>query len=383
MRSRNIDEMWISRGPQVRRVWLTALSCHALCGCVQALDVGNDMGRFLESLLSSEEPSIRYKIRVGVLCEDRGTRSIGRLQCEIAQSSRVRALLRDRDERGRIRPVHHPYRKWIGAHWVLATLADIGYPSGDKRLIPIRDQVLDCWLAAEAIRERVCTEAPPPHKDRGVPIIQGRARRCASQQGNALFSVVALGLADERCIQLAELLLRWQWPDGGWNCDRRADATHSSFWESLIPLRGLARFAKATGDKNAARAAERAADVFLKRRLYRRLENGQVMNKEFTRLHYPCYWRYDNLFALKVLAEAGFIGDPRCEDALNFLESKRLPDGGWPAEERFYRTGKSPSSGCDLVSWGGVSKRRTNEWVSADALCVLRAAGRLDRTDGR
>jgi hypothetical protein len=102
------------------------------------------------------------------------------------------------------------------------------------------------------------------------------------------------------------------------------------------------------------------------------------MNDQFVRLHYPCYWRYDILFALKVMAEAGFIRDPRCEEALDLLESKQLPDGGWPAEERFYKTAKPPTSGCDLVSWGGVSKRRPNAWVTADALYVLRAAGRLD-----
>ncbi len=183
---------------------------------------------------------------------------------------------------------------------------------------------------------------------------------------------------DERCHQLAECLIRWQWPDGGWNCDRRAEAAHSSFWESLIPLRGLARFAEATGDKDAKRAARRAAEVFLRHRLYRRITDGRIMNEQFTRLHYPCYWRYDILFSLKVMAEAGFIKDPRCGDALDLLQSKQLPDGGWPAEERFYRTAKTATSGCDLVSWSGVSKRMSNEWVTADALYVLRAAGRFD-----
>lgn len=339
------------------------------------------MNQIIETLLSSEEPSIRYKIRVGVLSEDPDSRAIRSLKTEIKRSSRVQSLLQNRDERGRIRPVHHPYKKWIGAHWVLSTLADIGYPRGDKSLIPIRDQVFDCWLNPEAIRERVCTAAPPAHRGRGVPIIRGRARRCASQQGNALFSAVALGLMNERCDQLARCLIRWQWPDGGWNCDRRVEAIHASFWESLIPLRGLARFAEATGNKNAKLAARRAAEVFLKRHLYRRITDGQIMNEQFARLHYPCYWRYDILFALKVMVEAGLIGDPQCGDALDLLQSKQLPDGGWPAEERFYKTAKTATSGCDLVSWGGVSKRRPNEWVTADALYVLRAAGRFDIRD--
>jgi hypothetical protein len=341
------------------------------------------MNQIIEKLLSSKEPSIRYKVRVGVLGESSGSPTIRKLQAEIRQSPRVRALLQNRDKQGRIRPVRHPYKKWSGAHWVLATLADIGYPPGDKTLIPIRDQVFDCWLDPGAIRERAYEEALPKHRFRGVPILRGRARRCASQQGNALFSASALGLVGERCDRLAECLMRWQWPDGGWNCDRRPEAVHSSFWESLIPLRGLARFGDATGDKKVKRAARLAAEIFLKRRLFRRASDGQVMNDQFVRLHYPCYWRYDILFALKVLAEAGLIGDPRCGEALDLLESKQLPKGGWPAEERFYKTGKKVTSGTELVSWGDVSKRRSNEWVTADALFVLRAAGRLEGPPSR
>ena len=168
----------------------------------------------------------------------------------------------------------------------------------------------------------------PARRVKGGPILQGRARRCASQQGNALYAAVALGLADARCEQLAALLTRWQWHDGGWNCDRKPEASNSSFWETLIPLRALAIYARATRDRRAAEATACAAEIFLKRGLFRRLSDGQVMNPEFLRLHYPCYWRYDILFALKVMREAGFIHDPRCAEALDVLESKQLPEGG-------------------------------------------------------
>jgi hypothetical protein len=36
------------------------------------------------------------------------------------------------------------------------------------------------------------------------------------------------------------------------------------------------------------------------------------------------------------------------------------------------------TSNVDYVKWGVTSKRRLNEWVTVDALAVLRAAGRLD-----
>ena len=336
------------------------------------------MDTTVRALLSSAEPSVRYKVRVAVLGEAPDSRAIQQLRAEIKASPRVRSLLSDRDDKGRVHPVHYPYKKWIGAHWVSATLADIGYPPGEAELIPVRDQVFDCWLDPDVIQEHVYTDPPPErHWHRGVPVISGRPRRCASQQGNALFSAVALGLMDDRCGQLADCLMRWQWPDGGWNCDRKPGAATSSFWESLIPLRGLSAYAQATGSGKASAAAARVAEVFLVRRLFRRCRDREIMNQQFLRLHYPCHWRYDILFALKVMAESGFISDLRCNEALDVLESKALSGGGWPAEERFYRVSKRQDSGTDRVSWGRADKRRMNEWVTADALCVLRAAGRI------
>lgn len=324
------------------------------------------MNDVIGRLLESDEPSIRWKVRSRVLREPED--SLADLRREIKDSPRARMLLSNRDESGRIFRQNQTYKKWKGAHWVFAHLADIGYPAGDPGLIPMRDQVQDFDfgpLVSKKFREG---EWPPR--------LNGRARFCASLPGNALFSTVALGLANDRCREFAELLIETQWPDGGWNCDRNPDAHVSSFWETLIPLRGLIAYAQFTGDDQAKEAADRATEVFVSRRLFRRISDGEVMNPQFVRLHYPCYWRYDILFGLKVMAEGGYISDPRCADALDLLESKRLPDGGWPAEERFYAVTKDLSGRGETISWGGVSKTRMNEWVTADALGVLKASGR-------
>ena len=75
--------------------------------------------------------------------------------------------------------------------------------------------------------------------------------------------------------------------------------------------------------------------------------------------------------------ELELLGDPRCADALDLLESMRLADG-WPATARYYRTSTEVALHHDWIDWGGTSTRRANPWVTADALAVLRAAGRLD-----
>jgi hypothetical protein len=319
----------------------------------------------IDKLLNSDEPSVRFKVLVNVLGRKLESAEIKKIQDEIKSSPRVKLLL---SERGKDRKIpFHPYAKWYGAHWVLATLTDIGYPSGDKSLIPLREQVL-AWLFSEEHRKHIKT-------------IDGRTRRCASQEGNALFSLLTLGLTDARTEELAERLIKWQWPDGGWNCDRAPKAVNSSFWESLIPLRALALHARLTGKRESREAAKRAAEVFLKRRLYKRQRDGKIMVGDFVELHYPCYWRYDILFGLKVMAEAGFIGDKRCDDALELLESKRLSDGGFPSEGKYYRVTDKKTTGRSLVDWGGTSKKRMNEFVTADALYVLKKSGRGCRSN--
>jgi hypothetical protein len=311
----------------------------------------------LSRLLASSDPCVRAGAQLR-LC-DPDSAAAKALREKIRGSPRVRTLLSARDAEGRI--AGHPYAKWWGAHWVLAALAELGYPSGDAELVPLREQVLG-WLLSKS-------------HQRGIRTVDGRVRRCASQEGNAVFALLTLGLADTRTDELVERLLRWQWPDGGWNCDKRPEAANSSFMETLIPLRALALHARLGGGAESERAARRAAEVFLKRRLYKRVRDGAPIARAFTELHYPCYWRYDVLFGLKVMAEAGFLADERCSDAIGLLRSKRLPDGGFPAESKYYRVGAASGSGLSPVGWGGAARRRANEFVTLDALCVLRAAG--------
>jgi hypothetical protein len=314
----------------------------------------------IRKLSQSEEPSVRFKVLTQMLDRQADSREVRHLQEAIRESPRVKQLLSERQADGKI--PWHPYAKWNGAHWVLATLADLGYPLGDESLIPLREQVY-AWLLSKG-------------HVRGIKTIAGRVRRCASQEGNALYSLLTLGLADERAEELAQRLTQWQWPDGGWNCDKNPAATNSSFMESLLPLRGLALHARLTGNPRSKQAGERAAEVFLKRELFKRQRDGRVMDEDFIRLHYPWYWHYDILFGLKVMAEVGCLEDRRCRAALDLLESKQLADGGFPAERKYYQIKSKVKTGRSFVDWGGTSPTRMNEFVTVEALAVLKSATR-------
>lgn len=322
--------------------------------------MATSINSLVESMRTHPEPVVRWKLANLAL----GTKPARQLDDNskqlLSELAIIRQLLMDQKEDGRI--AYHPYNKWFGAHWVLSILADLRYPAGDPSLKPLLEQCY-AWLLSKEHARHILT-------------INNRVRRCASQEGNCVYYSLALQLADDRTEELAMRLMRWQWEDGGWNCDKRPEAIKSSFNETLIPLRGLAWYAILSGDPKAKQAVERAVEVFLRRNLFRKMSDGSVMDDNFVQLHYPCYWHYDILFALKVMAEAGYIDDPRCTEALALLESKQLRDGGFPAEARYYRVDDKKLSGHSRVDWGGTSKVRMNSFVSLDALAVLDAAGR-------
>lgn len=319
----------------------------------------------INHLLNSSEPSIRYMCRRDVLGEDIQDESMVALQEEIRVSDRVQLMLKNRATDGRFQV--HAYSKWTGAFWTLLLLSDIGYPTGDYSLAPLRDQVLE-WLLS------------PDHLKK-VPVIDGRWRRCALQEASIVLAMLKLGIVDDRITIIVDNLLKWQWPDGGWNCDKKPVASHSSFHETWIPLLALKAYADASGSPRAVEAVEKASEVFLSRQIFKRRADGTVMDEQFTRLAFPAYWHYDILAGLRVMAAVDRLTDPRCTAALDLLESKRLTDGGFCAEVKYYKVSdtKTELSGISFVDWGGVSKNKMNEWVTVNALSILKKAGRSIR----
>jgi hypothetical protein len=298
-------------------------------------------------LLSSAEPAVRLLARRDLLGE-------GAADTEgVLDGPMVRALLSGQGRDGGFGV--HPYSKWTGAHWRLVSLVELGIPAGEPRASRAADTVLD-WLTGEQHRSTIAT-------------IDGLVRCHASQEGNALAVCSRLGLGrDPRVGLLAESLVQWQWPDGGWNCDVRASGRRSSFHESLAPAWGLFEYWQATGELAAREAAFRAAELFLEHRLFRSLRAGTVIRREWLALHYPPYWHYDILQALLVLSRMKLTGDPRCSDALAVLRRRRRPDGRWQPGAYWWKPPGTPRATVDLVDWG---RSGPSEMITLNALRIL------------
>jgi hypothetical protein len=248
----------------------------------------------------------------------------------------------------------HPYGKWGGAFWRLISLADLGAPPGHAGAMQAAAQTL-AWVVSPkrlaAIRKRR---------------IAGRVRRCASQEGRALQACIDVGLrGDPRLDVLAEELVESQWPDGGWNCDRQRECTHSTFNETWGPILGLARY-------GATDAAARGAEFLLEHHVAYSHRNGELAHPTILRLRYPPYWHYDLLAGLRTVAASVGLDDARLEKPLDALEEKRHADGTWHVEGKWWKGQGSKGSNVEVVDWGPVA----NELLTEQAESVLHLAGR-------
>jgi hypothetical protein len=316
------------------------------------LGASSSQDRSLEWLLASDEPAVRSITKRELLDEEADDE-----EDRVVEGPKVRTLFAGQEANGGFGV--HPYRKWTGAFWRLASLVELQIPSGHERALAAAETVLD-WLISDDHRSH-------------IRVIDGLTRSHATQEGIALAVCCRLGLDDDRVQFLARSLMEWQWPDGGWNCDVRSTGHHSSFHETLGPMWGLCEYSKATGDRPALEAARRAAELFFEHRLFRSRRTGEVIHPEWTKLHYPPYWHYDVLQALLILARLDLAGDPRAGDALDVLERKRLRDGRWRPGGYWWRPPGSEGSNVEIVDWG---RGAPNEMITLNALRVLRAAGR-------
>ena len=312
----------------------------------------------IDWLLEDNEPSIKYRTLTELLDYKAESSAVAKAKATIAKSPRVLALFSGQNADGGFGI--HPYDKWMGAHWRLACLADLALPDGDKRALKAMNTVF-AWLTSNDHRKYI--------KD-----INGLTRRCASQEGNALFSACRLGMADDpRCEFLADSIISWQWPDGGWNCDKHKEAHHSSFHESTLPTQGLIAYYRATGHRKSQIVAQKAGEMLLRHKLFKAESNDKVIHPNWLKLYYPSYWHYNILQGLTTMVMLGKINDPRTTEALDILDRLRRPDGKWRASGSHWKSSEAAGRYRSPVDWW---KGKPNKMLTLQSLIVLKAAKR-------
>jgi hypothetical protein len=159
-------------------------------------------------------------------------------------------------------------------------------------------------------------------------------------------------------------LLEGRLGDGGWNCEAERGATVSSFNSTICVLEGLLEYEHAGHGSDETRAARRGGEGYLlERSLFRRRSTGEVPDHDWLRFSFPTRWHYDVLRGLEYFRSAD-LRDPRLEEAIELVRSKRRDDGTWLLENTHpgaahiaYEDGDGHPS-----RWNTLRARRVLDW---------------------
>lgn len=157
------------------------------------------------------------------------------------------------------------------------------------------------------------------------PYFEGETEPCING------AILAIGsYFGERCDRIVDRLLGEQLTDGGWNCEA-PPSTRSSFHSTIRVLEGLGEFERRWGAASATTdARKKAHEYLLERRMLRRLANGEIIDRNWTRFAFPTMWYYDVLRGLEYFRSTSCDFDERMAEAIGVVQARRHRNGRWP-----------------------------------------------------
>jgi hypothetical protein len=201
---------------------------------------------------------------------------------------------------------------WTATAFSLVALCDFGVD-------PRSDQVRQ---AVAKVRENCRWEHA------GQPFFSGEVEPCINGM-----TVVLGAYFDQDVDGIVARLLGEQLEDGGWNCEAENGSVRSSFHTTIRVLEGLLAHEQATGGSAESIAARRRGEEYLlERKLFRRKSTGEVVDPAWLQFSFPTRWHYDVLRGLEYFRAAGDRPDPRVDEAIELVRSKRQSDGRWLLE---------------------------------------------------
>lgn len=245
--------------------------------------------------------------------------------------------------------------KWISTHYTLLDLRNLNLPSNNEMVQETIGLVLQHNLA----------------DDGGIqlgPSTSQRSDICVN--GMFLNYAAYFNTSEEKLHSITDSILNEVMPDGGFNCrTTRTGAKHSSLHTTISVLEGLTAFQKAgyTYKKEQILSALSSAKAFiLLHHLFLSDKTGEIINKDFLKLCYPCRWKYDILRAMDFFQYCGLEWDERMKEALKILKEKKNTNGAWNINAHH----------AGQVHFNMEKAGRPSRW---NTLRVLRVLKRFDR----
>lgn len=209
--------------------------------------------------------------------------------------------------------------KWISDHYTLLELLELEADGHDPRYVDSISHLISVLWHTE----------PLPKKTRGLDM-------CVAAM---LLRMGAYAhLKNERLNEIVDYILKHPMSDGGWNCcwDAKPECAHkSSLHTTLSVLEAIHMY-----HKNGYRyrldellvCVPEAEEFILKKRLFRSVHTGEIINERMIEMHFPVRWFYDAYRALLYFIDSGHGYDKRMQEAIDrlkeALEKGPLPKGG-------------------------------------------------------
>ena len=165
----------------------------------------------------------------------------------------------------------------------------------------------------------------------GEPFFSGETDTCINGR------IISLGVYFSQNVDgIVERLLNEQLEDGGWNCERENGSVRSSFDSTINVLEGLLAYEKTTGgSKKVIEARRHGEEYILERKLFRRKTTGEAARSTYLQFAFPTRWHYDVLRGLDYFRTTGSPPDPRMDEAIKLVQSKKQSDGRWLLEHAY------------------------------------------------
>lgn len=208
--------------------------------------------------------------------------------------------------------------KWISTHYTLLDLRNINLPNKNEAVQKTIELVLQNDKA----------------EDGGIRLGPSTSQYSDVCVNGMFLNYASYFKASEIILQsIVDSILAEIMTDGGFNCrTTRSGAIHSSLHSTISVLEGFTEFQKAGYNyrkKEISDAINSGIEFILMHRLFLSDRTGQLIDKNFLKLTYPCRWQYDILRAMDFFQYAGVKWDNRMTEAITYLLKKQNKDRTW------------------------------------------------------
>lgn len=211
--------------------------------------------------------------------------------------------------------------KWVSTHYTLLELKNLGIDPAEPRYVQSAGVLLSSlWSEHGSINKSI------------------RNRRLDLCVGAMLLGMTCYArIQSPRVHEIVDYILDKQFPDGGFNCRWDKGAVCSSLHTTIAVLEAFRDYRQSGYTyrlEEIVLSIPAAWEFILRKRLYRSVRTGMVIDEKMLMLSYPSRWKYDILRCMDYFASVQVPYDSRMEEALDLIWRKRRNSGCWPVQHK-------------------------------------------------